>query len=265
MTPREIEALATEVARTYRLQFPVDVGRIAAEEGIALAPGDYPASFHGRLEYHPDDGIFILFHPNPRPGLPEGRIRFSICHEFGHYFLEEHRELILAGQVHNSVEAFKPAKHRIEREADRFASALLIPQDAFYRFRGFRSELPLAALLDLAERANASVQASLFRYTQLADEACVAVVSKGGKILRAFSSDLADERGFGRLGLEAVPDDCTALKCLRSEPFSIVEGPSDTSHWFSERHYGGRLWEESVRVGAGDFAVTMLSWPEDRE
>lgn len=264
MKPSDIGALATEIARAYKLKLPVDVERISSEEGIELAPGDYPSSFHGRLEYEPDLGIFILFHPIPRPGLTEGRIRFSICHEFGHYFLEEHRELIVSGQVHNSVESFKPAKDRIEKEADCFASALLIPQDAFYRFKGNRSELALADIFKLANTANASIQASLFRYTQLADEACVAVVSKAGKIICSFPSGLADEMGFGRLGMDVVPERCTAFGCLHGEPLKVFEGPSDTSRWFSERRYGGNLWEESARIGLSDYAVTMLSWPEER-
>lgn len=264
MKQSDIEALATEVARTYQLKLPVDIKRIALEEGIELAPGNYPANFHGRLEFQPDPGVFILFHPIPRKGLAEGRIRFSICHEFGHYFLEEHRELIVSGQVHNSVESFKPAKNRIEREADQFASALLIPQDAFYKFRGNREELALADLFRLAETANASVQASLFRYTQLADEACVAVVTKAGRIIRSFSSGLADEKGFGRLGMDMAPEGCTAYGCLATEPLRVFEGSSDTSRWFSERRFGGNLWEESARIGIGDYAVTMLSWPEEK-
>lgn len=264
MKPSDIEALATEVARTYHLKLPVDVERIAHEEGIELAPGDYPSNFHGRLEYQPDPGVFILFHPIPRQGLSEGRIRFSICHEFGHYFLEEHRELIVSGQVHNSVESFKPAKNRIEKEADRFASALLIPEDAFYKFRGKRDELALNDLFRLAETASASIQASLFRYTQLADEACVAVVTKAGKIIRTFSSGLADEMGFGRLGMDTAPERCTAYGCLHGEPLEVFEGSSDTSRWFSERRHGGNLWEESARIGLSDYAVTMLSWPENR-
>lgn len=264
MKASDIEALATEVARAYQLKFPVDLEQIAREECIELAPASYPPSFHGRLEYQQDPGVFILYHPIPRKGLAEARIRFSICHEFGHYFIEEHRDLIVSGQVHNSVESFKPAKNRIEKEADRFASAILIPEDAFYKFRRNREELALTDLFKLAEVANASIQAAIFRYTQLADEACVAVVTKGGKILRAFSSGLADEMGFGGLGIEMAPERCTVHTCLQSEPFKVIEGSSDTSRWFSERRFGGTLWEESTRIGLGDYAVTMLSWPEQK-
>jgi hypothetical protein len=258
-----IESLATEVARAYRLELPVDLERIASEEGIELAPGNYPPDFHGRLEYVADEGAFIIFYPHPRPGLPEGRVRFSVGHELGHYFIEEHRELIISGRVHNSVESFKPAKDRIEREADQFASALLIPQDAFYKFRGRRAELPLSALIELSERAKTSIQATLFRYTSLADEACLAIVSKNGRVIRSFPSGLAHERGFGGLGQEAVPIGSSAVKCLKAAPLSLTEQSSDTSHWFSERRFGGTLWEESMRIGQ-DYAVTMLSWPEDK-
>lgn len=140
----------------------------------------------------------------------------------------------------------------------------MIPEDAFYKFKRNREELALNDLLKLAEIANASIQAAIFRYTQLADEACVAVITKGGKILRNFSSGLADEMGFGGLGMEMAPERCTAYACLQSEPRKVLEGSSDTSRWFSERHFGGTLWEESARIGIGDYAVTMLSWPEQK-
>lgn len=257
-----VEHLAEEVAKTYRLELPVDLERVAKEEGIELAPGNYPVGFHGRLEYHASEGVFILFHPAPRPGLSEGRIRFSIAHELGHYFLEEHRGLIVSGDVHNSVESFKPVQNRIEREADQFASALLIPEHAFRKVLGSRQELPLAAIVDLSHLAKASIQATLFRYTHLADESCVAVVARSGRIIRAFSSELAKERGFGWLGADTVPRNCMAHKCLQSAPFTILEGHSETDRWFSDRHYGGRIWEESARIGTGDYTVTMLSWPE---
>jgi len=257
-----VEVLAEDVAKAYGLELPVNLEQVAKEESIELAPGDYPANFHGRLEFHPREGIFILFHPEPRPGLSLGRIRFSIAHELGHYFLEEHRGLIVSGAVHNSVESFKPAQSRIEREADQFASALLIPECAFRKYLGSRHELPLTAIIELSHLAKTSIQATLFRYAHLAEEACVMVVAKAGKVLRSFSSGLAKERGFGWLGAESVPPGCTALNSLRAEPFAILEGQSDTSRWFSERHWGGQLWEESTRVGAGDYTVTILSWPE---
>lgn len=38
----------------------------------------------------------------------------------------------------------------------------------------------------------------------------------------------------------------------------------DPSTDLSERRFGGKLWEESARIGIQDYAVTMLSWPEQK-
>ena len=264
MNSVEIESLAASVAAIYKLALPVDFARVCREEGIQLAPGDYSPKFHGRIEFHPNEGVFILFHPSPRPGLSPGRVRFSICHELGHYFIEEHRELIVGGKVHNSLEPFKPAKNRIESEADNFASALLIPEVALRGFMGSRAELPLGAILQLADDAQASVQATAFRYVTLANEACVAVISKGTKVLWSVASEPAQEMGFRFLGNPWVPDASTAVTCLRAEPFEVIEGKTDTGLWFSDRKYAAKLWEESARIGTSDYVLTMLSWPEVR-
>jgi hypothetical protein len=259
-----IEVLAATVANTYKLKLPVDLEKVCCEEGIELAPGEYSPKFHGRIEFHPEDGVFILFYPIPRPGLSLGRIRFSICHELGHYFIEEHRDLIVSGKVHNSLEPFKPAKNRIEDEADQFASALLIPEKRLRAYMGSRAELPLDAILQLADFAKASIQATAFRYVTLANEPCVVVISKGGHVLRSYASTRAADMGFSWLGNTWVPDNSTAITCLKAEPYVVTDGATNTGLWFSERNYGGRLWEESARLGLTNYAITMLSWPEEK-
>lgn len=259
-----IESLAAEVAKTYKLTLPMDLERVCREEGIELAPGNYSPRFHGRLEFHPAEGAFILFHPLPNRELTLGRIRFSICHELGHFYIEEHRDLIVSGRVHNSVEPFRSVLDRIEREADIFAAALLIPESALWKFVGRRDFLSLDAIFQLAELANASVQATAFRYVTTTDDVCVAVFSKGKQIIKARSSRGADDKGFGILANRIVPDNSTALSCLSLESREIIEGASHTAEWFSSRSYGAKLWTESARLGA-DYAVTILSWPEAKE
>lgn len=257
-----IESLAASVAKTFKLTLPVDLELVCREEGIELAPGDFSRRFHGRLEFHPSEGVFILFHPLPDRNLSLGRIRFSICHELGHFYIEEHRDLIVSGRVHNSVEPFRSVKDRIEREADLFAAALLIPEDTLRKFTGSRSFLSLGAILQLADLAKASIQATAFRYVMTTDDACVAVFSKGNAIIRARSSRWADDMGFGILANRFVPDNSAALSCLSREPNEIIEDASHTSDWFSSRNYGAKLWTESARLGGTDYAVTILSWPE---
>ena len=104
MRVSEIERLASEVLTGWGGKVPpVNVESIAREEGIALAPGSYGEDFCGRIEFHGDVGKFILFHPDLALAPNSARVRFSIGHELGHYFIEHHRDLLMAGRAHNSA------------------------------------------------------------------------------------------------------------------------------------------------------------------
>ncbi|MDR2175609.1 MAG: ImmA/IrrE family metallo-endopeptidase [Synergistaceae bacterium] len=83
--------------------------------------------------------------------LPQGRFRFSIAHELGHFLLR-HRPLAYIGEKRS------PA---IEKEADAFASELLLPED-FLRADAARFTVP-----DLARRYKVSRQALEIRMKNL--------------------------------------------------------------------------------------------------
>src|SRR5712692_7836849 len=116
MRTSEIERLAGEVLAGWGGKIPpVNVLSIASDEGIALAPGSYGENFCGRIEFHSDVGKFILFHPDLGLVQSPARVRFSVAHELGHYFIETHRELFMAGRAHNSASGFI-CEDEIERE-----------------------------------------------------------------------------------------------------------------------------------------------------
>lgn len=264
MKDLEIERLAEHVTSTYRLELPVDLERICLEEGIVLAPGPYPPSFHGRIEFLSEEGVFVIYYPEPSPGHYPGRVRFSLGHELGHYFIDEHRLIIQEQRVHNSIGAFRSVRDRFESEADKFASALLIPAFAVRAAARSLGFLDLAGILKFAHECRASAQATAFRYVRLAEEPCLAVVSRYGKILYSFSSDEADQRGFKWLGIREVPENSQAKKCAQSQTSTILAGQSHTADWFSERRDGAILWEESVVLGVMAYVLTFLSWPDHK-
>lgn len=110
------------------LRPPVHVVAVARACGVPvlpLPPGG-PSDVDACLAYHPPDtwAIFVA------PGRGNGRRRFSIAHELGHYLL--HRDLIAAGTT--------PGPEH-EREANEFAAELLMPEEVIRR----------AALNQLAE------------------------------------------------------------------------------------------------------------------
>jgi hypothetical protein len=257
----EIETLAETVLDAYRQEEPpVNLELIAKEERIKLVEGDFPDDFHGQIEYLKEFGTFAIYHPRLATARSRGRVRFSICHEFGHYFIEAHRRVLLSGITHHS-EGFR-TNSPIEIQADRFASALLLPRKAVDLRLGKHRILTLEKILKLAGDCDASAQAAAFRYVNLAEERCVAVVSRDREILYSFHSPEAKARGFAFLGNKLVPHASAALRAAQVEPGEIVQLKTSSHDWFSARDYTDTddLWEEAVRVGRSSVVLSLLSW-----
>jgi Zn-dependent peptidase ImmA (M78 family) len=114
------------------LSAPIDVFALCSQESprLVVKPGNFKNCFDGRLEYHAAHDRFILFFNTKydlSPGEHRPRTRFSIAHELGHFYLDEHRAFLLrGGQSHSSSSEFA-ADDDIEREADAFAAGLLMP------------------------------------------------------------------------------------------------------------------------------------------
>ena len=263
MTDREIDDLADSVIAAYGLRAPVDLVRVAREEGVELVEGDFGPEFHGRIEYLPDERVFAIYFPAETSGIAPGRLRFTIAHELGHFLIPEHRELLLRELVHDSDEDFRSIRG-IERQANRFAADLLIPSALLKTRMGRRGFLDLQGIADLAVECVSSLQASAFRYTQFVEEPHLAIISEKGKILYHFASEEASARGFGGLGKKEVPPSSpTALACSDTRR-SIKSGPCDTDAWFSERRHRADLWEEATSLGYGGRVLTLLSWRDSQ-
>ena len=112
--------------------------------------------------------MFVAYVNLPRNGgSPEAaRARFTLAHETGHYFVDEHRHALRSGQPpHGSATDF--ASHlRVEVEADLFAAHLLMPA-ARVRKRLRRTELGLPGVLSLADSFGTSRTSMAVRAAQL--------------------------------------------------------------------------------------------------
>ena len=261
MRDSEVEQLADSVLQLYRLTIPLDLEKIAAEEGIELVAGQFGADFHGRIEYLPEERVFAIYHPENSGEVFPGRIRFTVAHELGHFFIPEHRELLLRDLVHDSSEDFSSSR-QIEREADRFASALLMPGAVLKQKMGRKEFLSLREIREVAAQCGTSLQAAAFRCTQFASEPHLAIVSANQRVLYYFTSEEANALGFGGLGTKSVPSESPAMRALLDESGAIHEDETNTETWFSERARRADLWEESVNLGYDKRVLTLLSWRE---
>ena len=118
----------------HGLTFPINAGALAQEWSSNVAPeapiGELQArelkGFEGGLFWLKERKVWALLY-HPHPDLP-GRSNFTVAHEFGHYVL--HRKLQEAFQCSQSA-TLGITGARIEREADQFASYLLMPIDDY--------------------------------------------------------------------------------------------------------------------------------------
>lgn len=151
---------------------PIDPLALAKREGKSLKfmGSDFGTQFDGQLEYHPEKKRFLLFFNDKydadcEPGTHHPRTRFSIAHELGHYFLEHHRQLLLQGRrPHKSTGEFRSAV-QLEREADAFAAALLMPS-SLLRPAINQSPLSVAGIKAVAKDFNTSWVSTAIRSVQ---------------------------------------------------------------------------------------------------
>lgn len=267
-----IPDLANDVLQTLnRWKLPIDPIEIARDEDIELAPGDYGDGFDARIEYLPAVKRFVVYYRLRGPGRPEGRVRFSIAHELGHFYIPEHRQRLLKGDMHNSQSDFRSKDPR-ELEADEFAANLLMPKELFVaEVRRFRQRVcTLAEICKMAdERFHTSITSTARRYCQCDIEACSIVVSTDGIVRWAMHSEDMRARNmryipFGN-PIPAMSKTASLLAAPNTSGESkLVEGSVNAEVWFERPFHRKGLWEEAMLLGNTGFVLTYLTL-EDAE
>lgn len=155
---------------------PVDLVGIAKAAGIKLHYGDYDENFDGLIAHK--SGIFHI-HLNLRRmnrDRNSSRARFTLAHELGHYFIDEHRNQLISGKEPHASQCgmFDGADCIEEQEADFFAANLIMPPSRFIpAARGLGS--PLETILTLANTFDASLTATALQYINHVSDRCLVV------------------------------------------------------------------------------------------
>ncbi|KQY95921.1 hypothetical protein ASD21_05270 [Caulobacter sp. Root1455] len=151
----EIEAIAEDCRRQWGLGLgPIsNVAALIESKGVALCRYEIEGERIDAFSFWNGDRPFVFMAAEKESGA---RVRFDLAHELGHLIL------------HRWIEAEEIADPKtlkiIEREADRFAGAFLLPR------RSFPSEvysIRLDAFLELKRRWRVSVQAMIYRSSDL--------------------------------------------------------------------------------------------------
>lgn len=165
------EALvAAALRRELQLPLKIDLDALARDLRLSIFEVD-SKSFDGALlrSSRKHTGRILL-----RRGFREdGRRRFTIAHEIGHYLLHGEMQKPCSPLV---IESWKQDQPKPELEADTFASELLLPTKDVVCYVAKRWP-SLQVVIDIAETFGTSMMAAARKFCDVAPQACAVVWS----------------------------------------------------------------------------------------
>lgn len=264
---RLIAALANAVFADHgggRIQ--VQPLEIISDLEIGYSYDDFGDSFDGLLEHRWGD---FHIYCNARTNEYEGssRMRFTLAHELGHYFIDEHRNALAAGQDPHASKTDGPGKFLVEREANYFASNLLMPKPELVQFLS-RTKTGLQSFLDVGSHFGVSTQSTAIRCVQDCSSRCAIIVFRDGKPAWSELSPSLQASGFIQVKRfsDGPPPGGAAAEAWAAPPrglSNIFENTSTATTWFQgvfER--GDRneiISEQAVRLGSRG-VLTLLTF-----
>lgn len=240
--------------------FPVDPFKIATENEIFVEAKPPEKQGMSGCIIFTNDGVGIIYSTSIRN---EGFQRFTVAHELGHYFLDDHPEEILKiGGAHVSKAGFTQGGNSIEIEADHFASGMLMPT-YLVRKRLAKSGVGLPGIRALCRDAETSLTSAAIRAAECASFPMAAIVSQESNIAYGFLSESFKRLGSLTYPRKGMPLPESATREFNADPSNIQFGreqcaQSSFSHWFS----GDKdlpLDEEIVGLGTYGYTLTVLS------
>jgi Zn-dependent peptidase ImmA (M78 family) len=241
-------------------RFPVDVKMVAKEVSLKQFPGepitqidamDIPG-FEGMLARHPSGKRWKIGY-NDRV-RSEGRIRFTLAHEFGHYLL--HRSLQPAFECSQKDMYDWDSGRNLEVEADQFASYLLMPLDDF-RLQVGGQAISMDLMLHCADRYGVSPMAAALKWIEIAPRRAIVVAARDGFVLWARSNKAALKSGAylaAKRNTIEVPAESLLRLFASSNTGHTAKQPANI--WFPREPAGVELVEH-IYVSDGYYPYTL--------
>ena len=261
---QELAEFAEWVADEHCPSGQVDPDLIARENDITVSRNDYGQAFDGLLEHQ--SGAFHIYCNTARSRVT-ARARFTLAHELGHFYIDEHRAALRSGSVpkHNSFCDFR-SKNPAEREADCFASNLLMPPSRLLAALGRRS-VSFETVDHLAKTFGVSRTSTAVRLVRLDRAPAVVILHNRERFLWKWPSASARSRGLRSALVESdqVPGDSATGKALALGPGSeglSIQSVTTAAAWFRGISPGTAadfiLREEAANLGEHGVLTLLL-------
>ena len=261
LTRSRIQNCAERILREFQItKLPVNPLEIAHKEGILVQQkNDCEPGVSAMLLKNGDDiGIFYATYLN-NPGFEN----FSIAHELGHYFIDDHLDyLFKTNQIHLSNAEYM-GSDKIEQEADIFAAALLMPENLF-KDKLTQYERGLSCIKAMALQCNTSLTATAIRYAELTNDKVVVLVSTDGIVDYCCISDSIfnlNEIEKPKRGWKIPHDTATSMLIKNPDKISkseIIGIETRFLDWLECRS-SKKAYEEAIGLGKYGKVLTVIS------
>lgn len=265
---QEIAELAEAIADEYFPANRIDPLEIIQAKGITTGFGHYGDSFDGLLE-HRHGSFHIYANLNRIDHTDSSRARFTLGHELGHYFIDEHRNALATGLApsHPSICEYE-SDLPVEREADHFASNLLMPT-ARFRKVAERVSVGLEAILKIAGEFGTSVTSTALKYVKADIVPCAVIKwNSDGFAWKWLSNETFRARYIKTIeSIDKLLADSPTAKAINGgvpPPSGFFSAGTTASAWFPYVKSGGDrnaiLAEQAMPLGR--FGVLTFLYPE---
>ena len=198
--------------------FPVDVKLLALEvtkqrftDPVSLVVPHGVAGIDGMLSKRAKKSDWCISYDEDV--VVPGRINFTLAHELGHYFCHRQRQAEFRCSQGEILDYDGDASGKMEKEANVFASYLLMPATDF-RQQIDGQTITLELLGRVAERYQTSFTATALKWLEITGEAAMLVVARDEFVCWSYPSKLAASRRAWLVLGTPVPE--SALDRLRS-------------------------------------------------
>lgn len=263
----DIIGLAESISDEYCLNEQIDLSLILKKKGITISFNHYGDSFDGLLEFK-EGNFHIYCNLKMVETETSPRAFFTISHELGHYFIDEHRNALISGVLpsHSSF-CDHESNYLIEREADLFASHLLMPQSRFLK-KAKKETKGLSGILKISDFFNVSVTSCAIRYVKSNFLQSAILLWRNEGLKWKWLSPSLHEIGLRKTieSVGAMPSDCST-KCLleltdRVSKNNFLKNGTTAKSWFpflNENDTRNNIWmEEAISLGKWGI-LTFLS------
>lgn len=184
----KIKKLAEFIALQYDEKV-TPLEKIVKAEGLRVYFDNYDKGTFDGMTIYEKEKFYIHINIDNGNRIDSARGRFTLAHELGHYIIDTHRIGLMMGllEPHHSTTNQKQF-YEIEREADYFASCLLMPEERFQKDI-YKKKFCFDLINSLSKEYYVSITACAFRFAQIGSHPIMIIYAESGIIKWVYNSD----------------------------------------------------------------------------